>query len=103
MMPASAGFGARQPRGARAGAGLHEEPFGLQAAVEIGNKLAVAIEKLRRDAVVLADDPFTRLAPARMRDLRVDVGPEAVFARLDLLPERDRPLIGELEKDDGLD
>ena len=43
-------------RRARPGAGLHEEPFGLQAAVEIGNELAVAIEKLRRDAVVLADD-----------------------------------------------
>ena len=52
-------FQERQARG-RAGAGLHEEPFGLQAAVEIGNELAVAIEKLRRDAVVLADDPFAR-------------------------------------------
>src|SRR5690348_2593980 len=38
-----------------------------------------------------------------MRHVGIDVGPEAVFGSLQLLPEAYRPLVGEGEADDRLD
>src|SRR5918993_1880041 len=102
------------PRGptsvvARAGAArqrqaavLHEELFRFAVGVEPGHELAVAVVEERGDAVVAAQRLLGRLAPAWMRHLRVHVGPEAVLARLQLLPERDRPLVAELDRDDRL-
>src|SRR5947199_2433223 len=63
------------------------EPF-----VHIGDILAVAVEEERRDAIALAEHFLRRLAPARMRHLRIHVRPESIFARLQLLPETDRAL-----------
>src|SRR5215510_12877959 len=72
----------------------------LEPLVEIGNIFAVAVEQERRLALAGADEFLGRLAPARMRDLRIDVGPEAVFGRLQRLPVALRPLVGEVEPHD---
>src|SRR5690606_32598759 len=61
----------------------HEQLLALHVLVEVGNIFAVAVEELRRDHVIGADDPLARLAPARMRHLRVHIGPEPVFAGLE--------------------
>ena len=79
------------------------QPLFLQALVQVGDVFAVAVEQQRRLALVGADDLLGRLAPARMRDLRIDVGPEAVFGRLQRLPVALRPLVGEGEAHDRLD
>src|ERR1044072_2060519 len=79
---------------------LHEELFRFAVGVEPGHELAVAVVEQGRDALVAAQRLLRRLAPARMRHLRVHVGPEAVLARLQLLPERGRPLVAELDRDD---
>src|SRR5262245_30344034 len=89
---------ARQGKGGR----LHEELFRFAIGVKPGHELAVAVVELGRDAIALAERLLGRLAPPRMRHLRVDVGPEAVLAALQLLPERDRPLGRELDADDPL-
>src|SRR5215208_4179133 len=67
------------------------EAFPLQIAVEAGDELAIAVEDLRRHPLPGAEHPLARLAPARMRDLRVHIGPEAVFRGLDRFPEALRP------------
>ncbi len=75
--------------------------------VEARHLLAVAVERQRRPALgqqsALADAPFGRLAPARMIDLRVDVGIEAVLAGVLLLPGDRRLLVGEADAHDRLD
>src|SRR5882724_1170534 len=87
---------------ARKGGRLNEELFRLAVGVQAGHELAVAVVEQGGDALLAAQRLFGRLAPARMRHLRVHVGPEAVFARLQLLPERNRPLVAELDADDRL-
>src|SRR5215469_12486129 len=69
----------------------------------MSDKLAVAVPLNGRHALVGAEHPLGRLAPARMRNLGVDVRPEAVLAALHGLPEGDRALFGEREADDRLD
>src|SRR3546814_349202 len=69
----------------------------------MGDLLGIAVEELGRHAFVGAQHPLRRLTPPGMIDLRVDVGPEAVFLRLDDLPEGLGPLVGEGEADDRLD
>ena len=46
---------------------------------------------------------FRRLAPARMRHLRVHIGPEAIFLGPSCLPEAHRALRGEAHPHDALD
>src|SRR4051812_38198736 len=82
---------------------LDEQALVLQVLVESGNMLAIAVEEQGRPALVGAEHPFARLAPARMRDLRVHVGPEPVFGGLQRLPERLRPLRRERHFGDRLD
>src|SRR3546814_20886961 len=64
--------------------------------------LGIAVVEQRRHLFVQAEHPLPRLAPARMRNLRVHVGPEAVLVTLDDLPEALWPLVGELEAHDRL-
>ena len=59
---------------------LHEQLFLLQPLVKIGDVFALAVVDLRRQA-------FGRLASARMRHRRIDVGAEDVFGRAALFPE----------------
>ena len=73
------------------------QPLVLEALVEVGDVFAVAVEQQRRPPLAGADHLLGRLAPARMRHLRIDVGPEAVFGRLQRLPVALRPLVGEGE------
>src|ERR1700680_2361701 len=69
----------------------------------MGHKLAVAVPFDGWHALVGAEHPFRRLAPARMRNFWVDVRPEPVLAALDGFPEGHRPLFGERKVDDRLD
>mgnify|MGYP003350583431 CR=1 FL=1 len=74
-----------EPGDFRAGLGVrpfflsHVEFLGLEAAVEIGDERAIAVEKLRRHHFTRAQHLFIRLAPARMGDLGIDVGPEPIL------------------------
>src|SRR5208282_5921366 len=79
-----------------------EQALVLEIVVEMGDEFAVAVPDLRRHAAV-AEHALGRLAPARMRHGGIDVGPEAVLARFQILPERFRALVGEAELDDRLD
>src|SRR5262245_14105053 len=78
------------------------ETFVLQTFVEMGDLLAVAVVQQRRAALAGADQFLGSLAPARMRYLRIDVGPEAVFGGLQILPIALRPLVGERHPHDRL-
>src|SRR6476661_5991655 len=79
------------------------EAFAVQTFVQIGDVLVVTVEQERRPPLAGADDLFARLAPARMRHLRIDVGPEAILRRLQCLPHALRTLVGETETHDRLD
>src|SRR5215468_6195815 len=79
------------------------QALALESLVEAGDVLGVAVEQERRPALAGADVLLARLAPARMRHLRIDVRPEPVLARLQRLPEALRPLVGEAEAGDRLD
>src|SRR5262245_15280791 len=58
----------------------------VHARVERGHLVGVAVEHERLAAAELADAPLGGLAPARVIDRRIDVGVEAVLARLGLVP-----------------
>src|ERR1700719_1193626 len=79
------------------------QALALEVLVEVGDVFAVTVEQQRRAPAAGADHLFGRLAPARMGDLRIDVGPEAVFGGLERLPERLRPLVREVDPHDRLD
>src|SRR6185436_2272464 len=81
----------------------HPQLFLLQSTVETRNIFAIAVEQQRRPALLGGDVFLGRLAPARMRHLRIDVGPEAVLGRLQRFPETLRPLVAEAEMVDRLD
>src|SRR5215467_724085 len=89
--------------GTAAGRRSRPETFAVQAFVEVGDVLAVTVEQERRPSLAGADDLFTRLAPARMRHLRIHIGPEAIFRRLQCFPHSLRTLVGETETHDRLD
>src|SRR5215468_8695127 len=78
------------------------EPLVLETAVERGDIFAIAVEEKRRHPLVAAQDPLIGLAPARMRDGRVHIGPEAIFGGLDRLPEIVGLLVGQGEPHDAL-
>src|ERR1700730_4250352 len=73
------------------------QPFLLETLVHVGDELGVAVEQQRRPPLPdgPADRGLGRLAPARMRHLRVDVGPETVFRGLQRLPIGLGPLVRE--------
>src|SRR5690349_20517374 len=75
----------------------------LEPLVDAGDVVGVAVEQERRAALAGADVLLARLAPARMRHLRIDVGPEAVLGALQRFPETLWPLVGEAEARDRLD
>src|SRR6185295_10839897 len=77
--------------------------FAVQTLVEIGDVFAVTVVQERRPALAGANDFFARLAPARMRHLRIDVGPEAIFRWLQRFPHAPWTLVGEIETYDRLD
>src|SRR6516162_3534199 len=92
------------PAGTRSGcAGSRPQALVLEPAVKVGDIIAVAVEDERRPALVAPDQLFRGLAPARVRHLRIDVRPEAVFGGPQRLPIALRPLIGEVEAHDRLD
>ena len=55
--------------------------------VEIGDVLAIPVIEQGRHAHIGAQDALGFLSPTRMIEGRIDVGPEAVFSRLDFFPE----------------
>ncbi len=58
-----------------AGFPLHKQTFVLNAAVEAGDLSAVTVVKLRRNALACSQNFFARLTTARMRHLRIHIGP----------------------------
>src|SRR5688572_11212659 len=89
-------------RGTASRAASCPQPLALEVGVEARDELAIAVEQARRHPLIAAEQPFRRLAPARMRDLGVHIGPEAVFAALDLFPEADGTAVGEGDAGDRL-
>src|ERR1043166_8235499 len=71
------------------------QALAVEPLVEIRDVFPVAVEQQRRPALAEPDQLLGRLAPARMRHLGIDVGPEAVFGRLQGFPKTLRPLVGE--------
>src|SRR5579872_3657501 len=67
------------------------QPLFFHSLIEVGDELAITVEDQRRAALAGPDQLFGRLAPARVRHGRIDVGPEAVFGGLQLLPHADWP------------
>src|SRR6185437_2860550 len=78
------------------------QPLLLQALVEAGDVIAVTVEQQRRFMLAGADHFLGCLAPARMRHGRIDIGPKAVFGRLQRLPHALRPFVGEGKTHDRL-
>src|SRR5438093_282377 len=76
------------------------QALAVEPLVETSDMFGVAVEQQRRAALAEPDELLGSLAPARMRHLGVDVGPEPVFGRLQGLPKTLRPLIGEAEAHD---
>ncbi len=63
----------------------------------------IAVEHQRRAAAQLADAALGGLRPARVVDLGVDVGVEAVFVRGDRAPQGGGLFGDQLDLDDRLD
>src|SRR5215472_8695086 len=63
----------RKTRSSNTGFGSGEEALLIKPVIEMRDELAVAVPFEGRHALIRADQPLRRLAPARMRDLRVDV------------------------------
>src|SRR5437773_8530039 len=59
----------------------------LESRVEMRDVFAVAVEQLSWPSLLGDDVLLGCLAPARMRHLRIDVRPEAIFGGLQVLPE----------------
>src|SRR5688500_19498233 len=53
----------------------HEQLLALQVGVERRHELGIAVVEQGRARLVVAKQALRGLAPARMRDLRIDVGP----------------------------
>ena len=64
----------------------HEQAFAIHAGVHIRDELAIAVPHLGRMALAGRQIPFGRLAPPRMGDFGVHIGPEAVLVGLDFFP-----------------
>src|SRR6476659_8419629 len=79
------------------------ETFVFQTFVEARDVVAIAVEKERGTPFASTDDFLGCLAPARMRHFRIDVGPEAVFGRLQRLPQTLRACVGKCKTHDRLD
>src|SRR5262245_57319871 len=78
----------------------------IHTCVQGRDLIAVTVEHLRRDFRIeqtAAEASLTRLAPARMIDLRVHVRVEAVFLRIRDIPGRFRLLVDEPDSDNRLD
>src|SRR5439155_2591080 len=74
------------------------EPLLLEALVHVGDKFGVAVEQERGLALAAgADDLLGRLAPARVRHLRVHVRPETIFLVLQRFPVALGALVREIE------
>src|SRR5688500_13122111 len=74
------------------GGASHIQLFALKPAVELRDEFAIAVVQLRRHLLIAAENALARLAPARMRHVRVHIRPEAIFIAGQLLPEAHRPL-----------
>src|SRR5688572_26502978 len=75
----------------------------IHSLVQRRDFLLIAVEHRRRHARLeqpTADAPLARLGPARMVDLRIDVGVEAVFVRRRDVPRRRRLTLAEADLDD---
>src|SRR6516225_5954905 len=66
------------------------------------NPLAVAVIEQRWNSVLAAHHPLFLLAPARVGDIWLDVGLEAVLMRCQGVPEGRRFCLRQLDLDDGL-
>src|SRR5258706_15029900 len=75
----------------------------LESRVHARHIVAVAVERRRRPPLAGADDFLARLAPARMRHRRIDIGPETIFGRRQRFPKALRPPVGEAEARDRFD
>lgn len=72
-------------------------PLFFQVCVEVGDFLFVSVEEEGIAAFIGADDTLAGLAPSWMRDGWIDIGPESVFAGLDIFPEAEGLFFGEFE------
>src|SRR5688572_10748497 len=78
----------------------------VEAGVHAGHLVGIAVEQARRNALGeelaggAGDAPLGLLAPARMVDVRVDVGEEAVLAGLEFVPGGLGHLLDEIDGDD---
>src|SRR6516225_6126725 len=78
----------------------------VHAGIERGDLLAIAVEDQGGPALPkqpVADAPFGGLAPTRMVDRRIDVGVEAILARVLACPRGLRLLLDELDANDRFD
>src|SRR6478735_5681346 len=79
------------------------EAFVVHAVVKAGDIVAVTIEQERRSPLASPDDLLARLAPTRMRHLRIDIRPEAILRGLQRFPHAPRTFIREAEVHNRLD
>src|SRR5918999_3322789 len=73
--------------------------FQVHARVQTRHLLGITVEHQRLTLGEFADTPFAGLAPARVRDVRVDVGVEPVLVRSGPLPGADGLLLDEAHLD----
>src|SRR6476661_162966 len=83
--------------------GSSPKSFALEPLIKRCDVFRITVEQQRRATFADADQLFARLTPARMRHLRIDVGPEAVLGSLQGLPKGPRPLVSEHEMRDRFD
>src|SRR5688572_19419649 len=81
----------------------HVERCCVHSGVEPRDFGGIAVEKLSRHELAGVNHTLHRLAPARMRDVGVHIGPEAVFGGLERFPQADGTLFDEGYLPDRLD
>src|SRR5262245_26502593 len=77
-----------------------EQPLAGEPVVEVLHELGIAVEEPCWNTGIGSQHALGRLAPSGVGYVRIDVGPKAILAWLNPIPERARARIGEAQTHD---
>src|SRR6516162_4999349 len=80
-----------------------EQPLAGEPVVEVLHELGIAVEEPCWNTGIGSQHTLSRLAPSGVGHVRIDVGPKAILAWLNPIPERARARIGEAQTHDRFD
>ena len=92
------------PAGGKSGpSGLEKVPSVIEIGIHRGDPCPITVEEQGGTLFFGAEHLLRGLRPARVVEVGIDIGPEAVFVRTQRFPKRHGPLLDKLDRHDGLD